>query len=188
MDDIRRDAGSGDAEPAKMNDVRSELGSRCIQDLTDIFLREIMPQTLRDAVRRSIEEVRAENHDPLVLEMEYAMQRVLLKECEAILAAQQHISALEKLQSRLSRRRTDLLEGMVRYKESAPKRNAIKGAGARHARTDEIKSRVLADWQENGQKYANRTEFAHTWLSKEPQLKQPRTILNWIKDSTASRG
>ncbi|KVO83241.1 hypothetical protein [Burkholderia ubonensis] len=181
MDEIQRGDGPDFAEPVTMNELRRELGEAFVESLTDIFVREIIPAALRDDVRRNIEEVRAENHDPVILEMECAMQRALLDECQAILAAKQQMSTLAELQSCLSRRRADLLEAMLRYQESAPKRNAIKGAGARHARTDEIKSRVLADWQENGHKFTNKTEFAHTWLGKEPQLKQARTIINWIK-------
>ncbi|RQY86717.1 hypothetical protein [Burkholderia stagnalis] len=188
MDETEHGDGPDFADPVTTNELRGELGTGFVDDLTDIFLREVIPAGMRDDVRRSIEDVRAENHDPIILEMMYAMQCVLLDKCVATLAAQQQISEIQKLRSQLSRRRADLLEGMLRYKESAPKRNAAKGASARHARTDEIKSRVVADWQENGHTYANRTAFAHTWLTREPQLKRPRTILDWIRDSAAPRG
>jgi hypothetical protein len=183
MDENRSLDNLGYLDPVLMNDVREELGQEIVDTLTDSMLGKIRPLSLQAKIRETLNEVRAENYDVVMLEIELAMQRVMLEHCMEELTAQKELSDIRNEKARFSAFRADLLQGMLDYKVSQPKRNAINGAKARHAATDDLKKKILEAWRENSRKYDSPTAFANDWVEKDVGIKRPRTIVDWIKKS-----
>lgn len=71
-------------------------------------------------------------------------------------------------------------------RQDAIREMASKGGKAKHAPNEKDKAFVKDAWQTNGHRYKGRTAFARDMLEK-VEVKDPKTILKWLKEPEANQ-
>jgi hypothetical protein len=115
----------------KMDDLRAELGPAFIKELTNSYLDTTTEALPRTDLRSAIDQIRSENYEPIILEMELAMYRVIVDKCHKAIEMQQTALGLEGLRRMYSDASIELLGKMLEYQKGALKRKSRSGGNAR---------------------------------------------------------
>jgi len=118
-----------------MNDIREEYAAEFVEKYTNEFVKglggrsKLISETeLRDEIRK----VRDHNYDPMFMEMLFAMFQVFLKKYENGVRKYREAMDLTEVELGIHDKHFDILEGMIDYLETKPKKVAKIGADARH--------------------------------------------------------